>query len=131
MKPLLVVALAVGLGVGVGAGMTPFLLLHAADVSRSFLLHDPVAGDPILTCRADIDPVAGTTFSFHWWSMLNTSLGMWSCAEGHIVYLANGTGGSASYTAVGGAYMFGTLCTAECDPYATVAGNYTTVVSEF
>ncbi len=112
------------------AGVALALSVRTVPVHRSFQFSSLRVADAAIGCSSDISPLAGTEVSIHWWAANSTEFGVWSCgSEGPaglpLVYLGNGTHGSAAFEAQGGGYSLGVLCALFCQPPATVAGNYT------
>ncbi len=95
-------------------------------VPQPFSLHGAEIHDLWTTCPG-ISPTPGTTVhftsstsNFTWFAAVNCSAG------GGIAYEGDGTSGSGSFVASGGAYRFGSLCPGDgtCSP-ADVHGTFT------
>ncbi len=113
------------IGAGTAAVVVVLISMTYVPVARHAELHGLVVWADAGSCSG-IETLKGTTVSYHWWAPSNSSFGVWDCAANHIVARQNGTSGSGSFVAQGGAYEFGAPCifVSMCVPI-NVSVNYT------
>jgi len=110
----------------IGAGIAIPLALILVPVPQPFSIQGAEIPDLWTTCPG-ISPTPGTVVHFTWSASNFTWFAAVGCtAGGGIAYEGNGTSGSGTFVASGGAYRFGSLCPGggPCYP-ADVHGTFT------